>query len=94
MSGPRQTAIVTGASQQIDTEIANGFVERGFNVVADSRTMTQYTEVAASNHVALVDGDICDPAPATKIVETAAHEVDLTLGPGEPIGGEHVKCEV
>ena len=47
------------------------FVERGFNVVANSRKVTQSTEVAASNHVALVDGDIGEPATAARIVETA-----------------------
>jgi NAD(P)-dependent dehydrogenase (short-subunit alcohol dehydrogenase family) len=73
MSGPRKTAIVTGASQGIGAEIAKGFVERDFNVVANALQMTQSTEVAASNRVALVDGDIGDPATAAKIVETAAH---------------------
>jgi NAD(P)-dependent dehydrogenase (short-subunit alcohol dehydrogenase family) len=48
-----------------------GFVERGFNVVANSRKVTQSTEVAASDRVALVDGDIGKPATAAKIVETA-----------------------
>ena len=73
MSGPRKTAIVTGASQGIGAGIAKGFVERGFNVVANALQMTQSTEVAASNRVALVDGDIGDSATAAKIVETAAH---------------------
>ena len=71
MSGPQKTAIVTGASQGIGAGIVRGFVERGFNVVANSRKMTQSTEVAASNHVALVDGHIGEPATAAKIVETA-----------------------
>ena len=48
-----------------------GFVERGFNVVANSLKMTQSTEVAASSQVALVDGDIGQPTTAAKIVETA-----------------------
>src|SRR5881397_1753423 len=71
MNGQRKTAIVTGASQGIGAGIVKGFVERGFNVVANSRKMTQSTEVAASNHVALVDGHIGEPATAAKIVETA-----------------------
>jgi len=71
MSSPRNTAIVTGASQGIGAGIVKGFIERGFNVVASSRTVTQSTEVAASSHVALVDGDIGEPATAAKIVETA-----------------------
>jgi NAD(P)-dependent dehydrogenase (short-subunit alcohol dehydrogenase family) len=56
MSSSRKTAIVTGASQGIGAGIVNGFVERGFNVVANSRKMTQSTELAAFDHVALVDG--------------------------------------
>src|SRR5256714_177227 len=71
MNGHRRTAIVTGASQGIGAGIVKGFVERGFNVVANSRKATQSTEVAASDHVALVDGHIGDPATAARVVETA-----------------------
>jgi NAD(P)-dependent dehydrogenase (short-subunit alcohol dehydrogenase family) len=71
MNGPRKTAIVTGASQGIGAGIVKRFVERGFSVVANSRKVTQSTEVAASNQVALVDGHIGDPATAARIVETA-----------------------
>jgi NAD(P)-dependent dehydrogenase (short-subunit alcohol dehydrogenase family) len=71
MSGPTKTAIVTGASRGIGAGIVKGFVERGFNVVANSRKVTQSTEVVASDHVALVDGHIGEPATAAKIVETA-----------------------
>ncbi len=71
MSGPPKTAIVTGASQGIGAGIVKAFVDRGFNVVANSRKVTQSTEIAASNNVALVNGDISEPATATKIVETA-----------------------
>jgi NAD(P)-dependent dehydrogenase (short-subunit alcohol dehydrogenase family) len=71
MSGPQKTAIVTGASQGIGAGIVNAFVERGFNVVANSRKVTQSTEVSASDRVALVDGHVGEPATAAKIVETA-----------------------
>src|SRR2546422_7843529 len=71
MNSPRKTAIVTGASQGIGAGIVKAFVERGFNVVANSRKVTQSTEVTASDRVALVDGDIGEPATAAKIVETA-----------------------
>src|SRR3954470_20785064 len=71
MSGPRKTAIVTGASQGIGAGIVKEFVERGFNVVANSRKMTQSTEVAASDRVALVDGDIREPTTAARIVAAA-----------------------
>src|SRR5881392_376964 len=71
MSNPRKTAIVTGASQGIGAGIVKKFVERGFNVVANSRKVTQSTEVAASDRVALVDGHIGEQATAAKIIETA-----------------------
>jgi NAD(P)-dependent dehydrogenase (short-subunit alcohol dehydrogenase family) len=71
MSDRRKTAIVTGASQGIGAGIVKEFVERGFNVVANSRKVTQSTQVAASDRVALVDGNIAEPATAAKIVETA-----------------------
>src|SRR5450755_2140194 len=67
----RKTAIVTGASQGIGAGLVKAFAERGYNIVANSRKVTQSTEVAASDRVALVDGDIGDPATAAKIVETA-----------------------
>jgi NAD(P)-dependent dehydrogenase (short-subunit alcohol dehydrogenase family) len=71
MSDSRKTAIVTGASQGIGAGLVKRFVERGFNVVASSRNVTRSTEVAASEHVALVDGHIGDPATAGEIVATA-----------------------
>src|ERR1700680_166636 len=71
MSGPRKTAIVTGASQGIGAGLVQAFVERGFNVVANSRKVTQSTEVKASDRVALVDGHIGEPATAARIVERA-----------------------
>ena len=71
MSDQRRTAIVSGASQGIGAGIVKGFVERGYNVVANSRKVTQSTEVAGSDSVALVDGHIGEPETAAKIVETA-----------------------
>jgi len=71
MSASRKTAIVTGASQGIGAGIVKAFVERGFNVVANSRKMSESKEVAASDRVALVDGHIGDPATAANIAETA-----------------------
>jgi NAD(P)-dependent dehydrogenase (short-subunit alcohol dehydrogenase family) len=71
MDSARRTAIVTGASQGIGAGVVKGFVERGFNVVATSRKVTQSAEVAASDRVALVDGDISAPETAAKVVATA-----------------------
>src|SRR5512137_761348 len=82
MSSRPRTAIVTGASQGIGAGIVKRFVERGFNVVANSRKVSQSTEVTASNHVALVDGHIGEPATAAKIVDTALsrfHSIDVLV---------------
>src|ERR1700720_3350021 len=67
----RKTVVVTGASQGIGAGIVKAFVERDFSVVANSRKMSESKEVAASDHVALVDGHIGEPATAARIVETA-----------------------
>src|SRR5947209_13627170 len=80
MSSQPKTAIVTGASQGIGAGIVKALVERGFNVVANSRKVTQSTEVASSDHVALVDGNIGKPATAASAVETALarfHLIDV-----------------
>src|SRR5262245_42292485 len=77
MSSPRRTVIVTGVSQGIGAGVVNAFVERGFNVVATSRKVTQSAEVAGSDRVALVDGDIGEPATAARVVETALSRSEM-----------------
>ena len=71
MTTERKVAVITGASQGIGAGIVKAFVERGYSVVANSRKVTQSTEVAASDRVALVDGHVGEPATAALIVETA-----------------------
>jgi NAD(P)-dependent dehydrogenase (short-subunit alcohol dehydrogenase family) len=71
MGGPRKTAIVTGASRGIGAGLVTRFVERGFNVVATARKVSESSEVAASDRVALVDGHIGEAATAARIVEAA-----------------------
>src|SRR6516165_191760 len=82
MNSTRKTAIVTGASQGIGAGVVKAFVELGFNVVANSLKLTQSTEVAASDRVALVEGDVGDPATAARIVEAALsrfHSIDVLV---------------
>jgi NAD(P)-dependent dehydrogenase (short-subunit alcohol dehydrogenase family) len=71
MNSQRRTVIVTGASQGIGAAIVRAFDQRGFNIVANARKMTQSREIAASERIALVDGHIGDPATAATIAETA-----------------------
>src|SRR5262245_23635403 len=82
MDSQRKTAIVTGASQGIGAGIVKAFSQQGFNVVANSRKVTQSTEVAASNNVALVDGHIGERSTAARIVEAALsrfHSIDILV---------------
>jgi NAD(P)-dependent dehydrogenase (short-subunit alcohol dehydrogenase family) len=71
MGTQRKTVIVTGASQGIGAAVANRFLDRGYNVVANSRRIAQKNELQRSEHIALVDGDIALPATAAKLVDTA-----------------------
>ncbi|HEY6490842.1 MAG: SDR family oxidoreductase [Terracidiphilus sp.] len=66
----KKTVIVTGASQGIGAEIVNAFLGRGYDVVATSRSITK-AGLAPSKQLALVDGDIGDPATAQKVAQTA-----------------------
>ncbi|CDG84297.1 SDR family NAD(P)-dependent oxidoreductase [Janthinobacterium agaricidamnosum] len=71
MTQQQKTIIVTGASQGIGAGIVEAFLKRGYNVVATSRSIGKSGVFAASDKLALVDGDIADAATASKIVDTA-----------------------
>lgn len=66
-----KTVIVTGASQGIGEGVVRSFLERGYNVVATSRTITQREAFKPSAQLKLVDGDIGQEATAKKVAETA-----------------------
>jgi len=66
-----KTVIVTGASQGIGAGAVRSFFERGYNVVAASRTITQRDGLIPSARLTLVDGDIGQEATANKVAETA-----------------------
>src|SRR5215469_14139305 len=67
----KKAAIVTGASRGIGAGLVEAFLKRGYNVVANSRSITKSSLFPTSANVALVDGDIGNPHTAAKIVETA-----------------------
>src|SRR5262252_2803572 len=67
----QKTIIVTGASQGIGASVANLFLDRGYNVVGNSRRITKRNELQASPSLALVDGDIGLPSTAERMVDTA-----------------------
>jgi NAD(P)-dependent dehydrogenase (short-subunit alcohol dehydrogenase family) len=71
MTNAPKTAIVTGASQGIGAGLVNAFLDRGYNVVANSRNITRSGVFEASDNLALVDGSIAEAATAAKIAEVA-----------------------
>jgi len=66
----KKTVIVTGASQGIGAAIVQTFLDRGYNVVATSRSVSK-AGFAPSPKLAIVDGDISHAATAEKAVKTA-----------------------
>jgi NAD(P)-dependent dehydrogenase (short-subunit alcohol dehydrogenase family) len=71
MSNKQKTIIVTGASQGIGAGVVQSFLDRGYNVVANSRNISKSEAFKASDKLALVDGNIGESAVAAKIVEIA-----------------------
>lgn len=71
MAHTQKTAIVTGASQGIGAGLVKAFLDRGYNVVANSRNITKSGAFEASDKLALVDGSIAEAATAAKIAEVA-----------------------
>jgi NAD(P)-dependent dehydrogenase (short-subunit alcohol dehydrogenase family) len=65
-----KTMIVTGASQGIGAAVTKAFIERGYNVVANSRQITK-SAFAPAERLALVDGNIGEASVAAKIAATA-----------------------
>jgi NAD(P)-dependent dehydrogenase (short-subunit alcohol dehydrogenase family) len=70
MQTKRKTMIVTGAAKGIGAGVTNAFIERGYNVVANSLNITAST-FAATDQLAVVQGDIGDPSTAREIASAA-----------------------
>jgi NAD(P)-dependent dehydrogenase (short-subunit alcohol dehydrogenase family) len=75
MSTQPKTIVITGASSGLGFAIAEAFLKRGDNVVGNARTLERLQAAAAklghpANFLA-VEGDIADPATATRLFEKA-----------------------
>ena len=70
MQTKRKTMIVTGAGQGIGAGVTNAFIDRGYNVVANSLNITA-SIFPASDQLAVVRGDIGDPSTAREIASMA-----------------------
>jgi NAD(P)-dependent dehydrogenase (short-subunit alcohol dehydrogenase family) len=67
MSNEQKVAIVTGASQGIGAGLVKAYRDRGYRVVATSRSIKQTND----KDVVAVAGDISDPKTAAAVVDTA-----------------------
>ena len=72
----RLVAIVTGASSGMGLGITRALLERGYRVVANSRTISQSRELKPSADLVLVDGDIGKKETAVKLVDAALKHFD------------------
>ena len=70
----RKTVIITGASQGIGAGVVQAFLARGYDVVGTARSATKSKELSASDHLALIDGDIGQFETAQKVAQLAIKE--------------------
>lgn len=69
MKHDQKVAVITGASQGIGAGLVQGFVERGYKVIANSRSI-QAGEIG-SGDVFGIPGDISDPEVAKRVISGA-----------------------
>jgi NAD(P)-dependent dehydrogenase (short-subunit alcohol dehydrogenase family) len=65
-----KTMVVTGAAQGIGAGVTRAFIERGYNVVANSLNFTK-SAFEPAEKLALVEGNVGDPSTAGKITAAA-----------------------
>src|SRR5262245_54129163 len=70
MSSARKVAVITGASQGIGAGVVRAFLDRGYRVVANSRSI----KPDASADVLAGAGDIADPAVADRVIGGAVEK--------------------
>jgi NAD(P)-dependent dehydrogenase (short-subunit alcohol dehydrogenase family) len=68
-----KTVIVTGASHGIGAAVVQAFLDRGYNVVGTSRSVSK-AGYSPSQNLALIDGDIGQAATAERVVHAAISE--------------------
>jgi NAD(P)-dependent dehydrogenase (short-subunit alcohol dehydrogenase family) len=70
MSTERKVAVITGASQGIGAGLVRGFLDRGYRVVANSRSI----KPDALSDVLAIAGDIADPVVADRVIGGAVEK--------------------
>jgi NAD(P)-dependent dehydrogenase (short-subunit alcohol dehydrogenase family) len=78
----KRVAVVTGASSGIGLGVTQALLDRGYSVVATSRTISKSKDLKPSADLVLVDGDISKSETAKRIAEAAIKQfgrVDLLV---------------
>ena len=70
MSTTRKVAVITGASQGIGAGLVRAFLDRGYRVVANSRSI----KPSPSEDILAIPGDISDPAVAERVIAGAVEK--------------------
>ncbi|MBX4867361.1 SDR family oxidoreductase [Rhizobium bangladeshense] len=69
-----KTVVITGASQGIGAGLVKTFLDKGWNVVATSRRISQTTLFDRAGRLELIDGDVSDPETAERVALTALEQ--------------------
>lgn len=69
-----RTVVITGGSQGIGAGLVKTFLDRGYNVVATSRRVTEATTLDRSGRLELIDGDVGDPETAERVAQRALEQ--------------------
>jgi NAD(P)-dependent dehydrogenase (short-subunit alcohol dehydrogenase family) len=70
MNTTRKVAVITGASQGIGAGLVGGFLERGYRVVANSRSI----KPESSDNILSIAGDISDPKVAERVIRSTVEK--------------------
>lgn len=70
MSSTSKVAVITGASQGIGAGLVRGFLDRGYRVVANSRSI----KPDDTANILTVAGDIAEPAVADRVIGAAVEK--------------------
>ena len=70
MNAQRKVAVITGASQGIGAGLVRGYLDRGYRVVANSRSIKQ----ESTDDILAIPGDIAEPAVADRVIGQAVEK--------------------